>query len=90
MYTKLNSLLLLLVVCFSACTKNSTESLQDDLQNIKRSDEFIIACAAGMQDGFMGDKNNPVSFFFYPVEGATHFRYYETNNVNLDEANHSL
>ena len=90
MYTKLNSLLLLLVVCFSACTKNYTESLQDDLQNIKRSDEFIIAYAAGMQDGFMGDKNNPMSFFFYPVEGATNFRYYETNDVNIDKTKHSL
>ena len=52
-----------------SCKKEEISTLQTELDNsgISLSEEYIIACAAGMRNGFMGDVAHPVSMFFYPV-----------------------
>ena len=70
-----------------SCKKEEIATLKTELENsgAKVSEEYIIACAAGMRDGFMGDAAHPVSMSFYPVAGATNFRYFETVGNNTDE-----
>ncbi len=70
-----------------SCKKEEISTLQTELDNsgISLSEEYIIACAAGMRNGFMGDVAHPVSMFFYPVEGATNFRYFESAGNNINE-----
>lgn len=41
----------------------------------------LIACAAGTENGLDGSGKFPTSVFFYPVEGATDFRYFEATNL---------
>ena len=83
---------LLLSIAFSACNKTPTKTLAYDLDNstLPLSSDYIIACAAGMPEGFMGETNFPVSMFFYPVVGATNFKYYETTSEQIDPFNYSL
>lgn len=48
----------------------------------------LIACAAGTPSSFMGDTLYPTSVFFYPVEDAYEFRYWETDGPNYDIEDH--
>lgn len=50
----------------------------------------LIACAAGGHVGFMIEGAAPTSVFFYPVEGATDFRYFETDSLSADPADYTL
>ncbi len=43
--------------------------------------EELVACAGGKAEGLLGDSTMPTDIFFYPVEGATDFRYFETSRV---------
>ncbi|MEN8927384.1 MAG: hypothetical protein ABF258_04960, partial [Flavobacteriales bacterium] len=63
----------------SSCKKDTISNLEAELEDsqTKLSDEYIIACAAGMPDGFMEEQGFPVSMFFYPVDGASNYKYYE-------------
>lgn len=49
----------------------------------------VIACAGGTSSSFMGDSENPISVMFYVEEGATNFRFYETNSVNIDSSDYN-
>ena len=75
-----------------SCNKTPTRTLAYDLEQdgLVTSSEYIIACAAGMPQGFMGEEDFPVSMFFYPVAGANNFKYYETLNDNINPYNYSL
>lgn len=77
-------------VLFS-CKKEPLPSLKTELENpeVKLSNQYIIACAAGMPDGFMGETSYPVSMFFYPVNGASNFRYFETTTDNVNQWDYS-
>lgn len=79
------------ILALIACKKEEVRTLKSDIENsgISLSEEYIIACAAGMRDGFMGDEAHPVSMFFYPVEGATNFRYYQSVGNNINEWDYS-
>lgn len=44
----------------------------------------VIACAAGGKEVSMGDEKFPISVYFYPVPGATDFRYFESRSVDMD------
>lgn len=44
----------------------------------------LIACAAGGHVGFTTDEPAPTSVFFYPVDGAENFRYFETESLDAD------
>ena len=74
-----------------SCRKEVLQSLKTDLESseVKLSNQYIIACAAGMPNGFMGETSYPVSVFFYPVQGASSFRYYETNSDNVNQWDYS-
>jgi len=93
MFTKkLNLLLLIALIGLFSCNKSPTLTLEYDLEhdNLPISSEYIIACAAGMPEGFMDESDFPVSMFFYPVNGASNFKYYETLNHNIDPNDYSL
>ena len=94
MYTKTILILVLFIgsLSFTSCNKTPTKTLEYSLEHdgIPISQEYIIACAAGMPEGFMGAEDYPVSLFFYPVENATKFKYYETLGENIDPFDYSL
>jgi hypothetical protein len=46
---------------------------------LERAD--LIACAAGTEIGLDGEGKFPTSVFFYPVQGASDFRYFEATNL---------
>lgn len=87
-------ILICIGLCLTSCEKDTTPvtSLPPEgtlanyiLQNnnLELSDE-LIACAAGGQSTIWDDADFPVSVLFYPVEGATNFRYFETDDLNVD------
>lgn len=41
----------------------------------------IVACAGGRAEGLLGSSMKPTDVFFYPIPGATDFRYFEAENV---------
>lgn len=41
----------------------------------------LVACAGGQESGLLGSPAEPTDVFFYPVTGATDFRYFEAENV---------
>ena len=76
---------ILLIIMFSCSDDDSTGdpySLAEHLQNnIDLQEADIIACAGGKENGLFNDANEPTSVFFYPIEGATDFRYFEATSV---------
>lgn len=42
----------------------------------------LIACAGGKEDGLFNDPSEGSSVFFYPIEGATDFQYFETDSLS--------
>jgi hypothetical protein len=94
MYIKSISLISLVfsLISFTSCNKTPTQTLKYNLEHdgLPISQDYIIACAAGMPEGFMGAEDYPVSTFFYPVTNAVNFKYYETLRDNIDPFNYSL
>ncbi len=41
----------------------------------------LVACAGGRENGLLGSSTEPTDVLFYPIEGATDFRYFEAENV---------
>lgn len=41
----------------------------------------LVACAGGQADGLLESAAEPTDVFFYPITGATDFRYFEAENV---------
>lgn len=41
----------------------------------------LVACAGGKMDGLLGTDSHPTDVFFYPIEEATDFRYFESDGV---------
>jgi hypothetical protein len=82
--------ILLSLLVFTACERDEVVPYTPSLsQYIAEHPTFetspdLIACAAGVPSGFMGDTLHPTSVFFYPVEGAYEFRYWETDGPNYD------
>jgi len=76
----------MLVVLLVSCNKEPVlqESVLSEYlelnSDLERGD--IIACAGGKEGGLFGVANEPTSVFFYPIDGATDFRYYEAENVS--------
>ena len=84
-------LFLLIITVWTSCKKEEIKNLKTELESssVNLSDQYIIACAAGMRDGFMGDEAHPVSMFFYPVAGATNFKCFETSSNRVDKWDYS-
>jgi len=76
-------------IVFSNCKKtneinpNEVVLLTDYLEiNEELEQAELIACAGGTPDGFLGQPESPSSVFFYPIEGAYDFRYFESDDIN--------
>lgn len=80
-----NLILLIITLSFFACQKK--EELQENILSeyiqLNNSLELadLIACAGGKEDGLFGVASEPTSVFFYPIIGATDFRYFEAENI---------
>ena len=78
----------LMLLSLMGCRKD--KSLPATLtEYVKANDDrmlsrWLIACAAGMPEGWMGDAEHPVSVFFLPENNATEFRYFESDGVGID------
>ncbi len=76
---------LLVIVSFFSCSKNDElqETILADFIELNNNLELadLIACAGGKADGLFGAGSEPTAVFFYPIEGATDFRYFEAENV---------
>ncbi len=51
--------------------------------------DSLIACAASNDHVYFDDLGFPISVFFYPYEGATNFRYFESMDEMSDKTNTS-
>ncbi len=80
------SYIFLLLISFS-CKKEDDNILQESIladyiqlhSDLEIAD--LIACAGGNADGLFNNAAIPTSIFFYPIAGATDFRYFEAENV---------
>ena len=50
----------------------------------------LIACAGGGADDLQTRADAPISIYFYPIEGAGDFKYFETSAVDQDPDNFEL
>ena len=59
------------------------ENILADYIELNRSLELgdIVACAGGRANGLLGSSVKPTDVFFYPIKGATDFRYFEAEDV---------
>ncbi|MEL6653603.1 MAG: hypothetical protein AAFQ87_22645, partial [Bacteroidota bacterium] len=59
------------------------EKILADYIELNRSLEVadLVACAAGKEEGFLESAATPTDVFFYPIEGATDFRYFEAESI---------
>ncbi len=72
-----------LFLSFQSCEKNFKTVVLSDYIAENETLEFaqLIACAGGKSGG-LGDLGElPTSVLYYPIEGATDIRYFETNNL---------
>ena len=78
---------MLLVVFIVASCNDDPEMLQEQIladyislnSDLEVSD--LVACAGGNENGMLGSSTAPTDVIFYPIEGATDFRYYQAENV---------
>ena len=79
-----------LLLC--SCTKETIlneQVLADYIElNSTLESADLVACAGGTATGFLGSVMEPTDVMFYPIEGATDFRYFEAENV-ADSSNFS-
>lgn len=84
------------VVLFLSGCKEDTETFPSgSLANYVQQTGFIpindlIACAASDQNRVQGSLSDSVSIFFLPTSETLEFRYFETENAELDPHDHSL
>ena len=62
------------------------DMVRDNLENYIQSKgnlelDEVIACAGGKAGGLFAEDNEPTSVIYYPIEGATEIRYFETDTV---------
>jgi len=60
-----------------------------DVNDDFATDDQLIACAAGGQSILLEDAARPLSIFFYPLPGASDFRYFETATIDVDPSDFS-
>lgn len=81
-----NLILLFAVLLIVSCNKEPAldEGILADYMELNLTLEqgiSIVACAGGNENGFLGSAVEPTDVIFYPIEGATDFRYFEAENV---------
>ncbi len=87
------SYLLLICLVFSSCGNNEEEysNLREylELNSDWGRSTAIIACAAGGGEFTAANPEAPISIFFYPETTAYDFKYFETDNAEVNEKNTS-
>ncbi|GAB5417939.1 MAG: hypothetical protein Crog4KO_23130 [Crocinitomicaceae bacterium] len=65
--------ILLGLFILTSCNKKPEQSELEEFiaENQGRTEDFLIACAAGDINGFMGSTERPISVFFYNVDDAS-------------------
>ncbi len=89
----MKNLWILILLTVVACTKQTFDDTLLLENYIKKSDtvlyDKIIACAAGNPNGISGEDKFETSIFFYPVSGATDYKYFEAvllkDSLNFDK-----
>ncbi|MEN1785936.1 MAG: hypothetical protein AAGF77_12455, partial [Bacteroidota bacterium] len=80
-----NILFIALMLLIAACNKDSDlqENILADYLELNNALESadLVACAGGSENGLLGPASQPTDVFFYPVKGATDFRYFEADNI---------
>ncbi len=80
-----NLIYLVLVLFLLSCNKDKVldESILADYIELNNSLEVadLVACAGGRENGLTGIPSEPTDLFFYPIKGATDFRYFEAENI---------
>ncbi len=81
-----NIFLICLVLSLLSCGDDDVLTQNTNLEqylemNADRSPADLIACAGGKENGLFNIALEPTSVFFYPIAGASDFRYFETTNV---------
>ncbi|MFY0599424.1 MAG: hypothetical protein JXR03_07110 [Cyclobacteriaceae bacterium] len=81
------TLFLIIPLLFISCNDDDKVVLQENILSdyieLNNSLELanVIACAGGNAEGLFGENGTATSVFFYPVAGATDFKYFETERV---------
>lgn len=76
-------IILLTWALFSSCSDDTDQrSLAEYIEeNASLQIADLVACAGGREEGLIGTSSEPTDVFFYPINGATNFRYFEAENV---------
>ncbi len=83
---KSNFILLALLIILFSC-KEEDKVLDENVladylainEGLERAD--LVACSGGRMEGLLESEEFPTDVFFYPIEGATEFRYFEADNI---------
>lgn len=89
--------LILIILVFLSCTKDpSTPVIKSNLGDyLEENSAFglvkdsLIACAVGGENVLLTTPDFPISILFYPKGDASDFRYFETENGNVDPSDYS-
>lgn len=85
-------LIFIIILSFTlGCTKDRLPDLNESIladyiashENLELDE--LIACAGGDPTGFLGETDFPTSIFFYPIEGAYDFRYFESELIDAPD-----
>jgi len=81
-------LFIILILFVSSCEEDKVlreEILSEYIElNSQLELSELVACAGGKEGGFLGTPSLPTDVFFYPINGATDFKYYESIDVVND------
>lgn len=80
-----------------SCKKDKVEEVIDQTvlsgyiqANSNLESASLISCAGGNNTSFMGSSETPISVFFYLENGATDFKYFETDSIEVENTDLSL
>jgi len=80
-----NLIFLFVVILMFSCDEEPelNEMILADYIKLNGSLELadLVACAGGQENGLLESANEPTDVFFYPIKGATDFRYFEAENI---------
>lgn len=78
-------IIIALVLFFVSCNKDADLQKNILADYLKLNDTLeladLVACAGGSENGLLGLESEPTDVFFYPIKGATDFRYFEIENI---------
>lgn len=77
--------LLLILIGITSCNDERIldQSILNDYIELNSDRELadLVACAGGRALGLLGMSTEPTDVFFYPINGARDFRYFEAENI---------